>query len=61
MKKLLYYLILVAIFATLLFLCSFIVTLLFKEPGSFVMILMCAVVIGGVKYIQPIIKRKMDI
>ena len=61
MKKLSYYLILVVIFALLLFLCSLIVSLIFDDPGTLVMYLMCAVVLVVFKCIQPLVKKKMNI
>ena len=61
MKKLAYYLILAATFVTILFLCSFIVSLLFNDPGSIVYMILCVAVFGIFKFIQPIIKDKMNI
>lgn len=61
MKKLIYYVILVVIFAVLLLLCSTIVSFIFNDYGSLVMYLMCIVVLGAMKFIQPYIKEKMKI
>lgn len=61
MKKLAYYLILATTFVTILFLCSLIVSLLFNDPGSIVYTILCFVVFGIIKFIQPIIKDKMNI
>ena len=60
MKKLLYYLILCALFAIILFLCSTIVSLIFSDPGTLIMYLMCAVVLSIFGIIKPIIKKKMN-
>ena len=61
MKKLLYYLIICLTFVILLFFGSFIVTFLFNDPGDFILILMCAVVLSIFKVIQSIIKKKMKV
>lgn len=59
MKKMYYYLILIAIFAILLIIGSIIVSLLFSAPGGIVMYLMCFIVIGVFRLILPMIKKEM--